>query len=235
MAQHNNEHLTIAQLSAYLDRELTSDELALFDAHLQTCQSCQQALTDLRLASSLLHAMPQVTTPRSFTLLLDLPTSAEGVLHRGAHTPLNLARRQSTWRRSLRILSSVAAVLGLLFILTGLGGFTRISNSSSSSAVTTAGSSISSGSAPSSASSTKGEISPQVVPATRSTLPAGQTDHGVYTTSPPAQSTSGEPFSLPSALNPGLPEGRLVIGLLIFVLGILGFAATRRNSRKTFP
>ena len=72
MAQYSNEHLTTAQISAYLDKELAADELSLCQAHLQSCQACQDLLTDLRLTSALLHGLPQVEVPRSFALPLKI-------------------------------------------------------------------------------------------------------------------------------------------------------------------
>ena len=61
-------HLTTEQLSASLDKQLTPQEQAFFDAHLHTCVRCQHALTELRRTVALLHAMPQPVLPRSFTL-----------------------------------------------------------------------------------------------------------------------------------------------------------------------
>ena len=61
-------HPTIEQLSAYLDGQLSSGELSECDTHVETCQQCQQMLAELRETVALLHALPQPTLPRSFTL-----------------------------------------------------------------------------------------------------------------------------------------------------------------------
>ena len=62
------EHLTTEQLSAFLDKQLTPQEQAFFDAHMQSCSRCQNALGELRRTVVLLHALPQPSLPRSFTL-----------------------------------------------------------------------------------------------------------------------------------------------------------------------
>jgi hypothetical protein len=62
-------HLTTEQLSALLDNQLTPDESEeSYQAHLQTCEQCQQELSALRQTVRLLREMPQPPLPRSFTL-----------------------------------------------------------------------------------------------------------------------------------------------------------------------
>src|SRR5438270_13480242 len=69
VTQHEHPgHLTTEQLSAFLDKQLTLQEQAFFDAHLQVCSQCQQALAELRRTVVLLRAMPRIDVPRSFTL-----------------------------------------------------------------------------------------------------------------------------------------------------------------------
>ena len=116
MVQHNNAHLTIAQLSAYVDKELAPEELALCEAHIQICQPCQAALADLRLTSTLLNGMPMVEVPRSFTLPTNMIVLPETPAASKAQTrqPERLGR---VLRRTLRTLSTVAAVLGLKLLL----------------------------------------------------------------------------------------------------------------------
>ena len=52
------------RLSAYLDRELTGEELLVLRAHLSVCPECRQAETELRLLKSLLG---QMTAPEPST------------------------------------------------------------------------------------------------------------------------------------------------------------------------
>jgi len=58
VAQENH-HLTTEQLSAHLDGQLSDLEQSQLEAHLKTCEWCQQALTDLRRTVALLHALPR--------------------------------------------------------------------------------------------------------------------------------------------------------------------------------
>lgn len=236
MAQHNNEHLTMTQLSAYLDQELASGELALCTAHLHTCQPCQATLADLRLTSTLLHEMPQVEVPRSFVLpvnLVMLPTTpaSEEQYMRPA------SRGQYIVKRSLRALSTIAAVIGLVFILAG--ALATVSHGGNY-AVTTAAPQFSSNTAHTAA---QGSSTPRATPniqaeqpsltRTPAQTPTPQATPSNSPTKTPASLTStGDnppPSGLQSALDPSQPVGRLSIGLILLLLGILGILGTRRS------
>lgn len=226
MAQQSNEHLTITQLSTYRDQELAPDELALCDAHLQTCQHCQETLADIQLTTAMLRRLPQVEVPRSFAL----PENIAVIAHTPEHSqpqPLRIASRRPVWKRALRSVSALAAVLGALFILTGaLGGLPtgRTATSTSNLAAHAPGQT------PPQTTTGKGEVSP-------STHPAPQTP----TLEPTEQATAAEQnggtqdnnnlqshvaSSLPDA---GTSAGQLEIGLPLLLLGILGIAFTRRS------
>lgn len=233
MVQHSNEHPTIAQLSAYVDKELASDEQAQCDAHLQSCARCRAELADLRLTSALLRKMPQVEAPRSFTLPLTmavLPTTPD----RESVRRLQPARSQYVLKRSLRALSTLAAVIGLIFILTGVfSSFPRISP--------TASTQRSNAALPvASASPIFGTRTPPEAHVTQQTVhaTAQAATNGPRPTSAPTSPSVGsaqppEPqFNLPSALDPGQPEGRLSIGAALLLLGILGFLLARRPQRE---
>lgn len=238
MGQHTNEHLTIAQLSAYLDKELTRDELALCEAHLQACPRCRAVLADLRATSALLQRMPQVEVPRSFVLpsnIAVLPAASE----RQEPRRVQSLRSQSGIKRSLRALSTLAAVIGLLFILVGAlsslphGGY----------ATNTASAPISSGLAPNrpttppafgtrNATSPPGRTTVQAAGA-QATARAQhrQTPEPTPTAAPATSTPDGTPgpqASLPAVLDPGQPEGRLSIGAVLLLLGMLGVLLTRR-------
>src|SRR5512145_2425841 len=69
------------KLGAYLDGELNERSQRAMQAHLETCQSCQNELEKLRHLSSLLHAapLPEFTPAGRFTsqLMLQLPRRKE--------------------------------------------------------------------------------------------------------------------------------------------------------------
>lgn len=233
MVQHNNEHPTTAQLSAYVDHELAQDELALWDAHVQTCQQCQGALDDLRLTSALLRGMPQVEVPRSFALPLNIAVLPETPAHTEPRSRQS-GRGHFIFKRSLRTLSTIAAVIGLVFILAG--AFTSLPHGGAMpSASNTSGISQS---APVQSPTLAGHASP----ATRATqrpeeIPAATQRATPTPASTPAVSRvpgNGEVDqtpSIPPLLDLGQPAGRLGIGSVLFLLGLLGVLVTRRLQR----
>lgn len=219
------EHLTTEQLSAFLDKQLTPPEQAFFDAHLQSCQRCQGVLGELRRTVALLHAMPQPQLPRSFTL-------PAGISH------VQVARPQPTRRvlpytlqGTVRAVSALAAVVAIIFILSGL--LTNVHLTSNGA--------ISSASAPS-AGTTNGTTHP---PSARPDLTqAPRTQNGtptasstVTTPTPAATSKSdstlkGDPTNpptLPPFLDISQPAGRLALGALLLLLSIMGIITTRRR------
>ncbi|HZR42867.1 MAG TPA: zf-HC2 domain-containing protein [Ktedonobacteraceae bacterium] len=132
MSQYDR-HLTTEQLSAYLDKQLPEEEQAEYDAHLKTCEQCQQALAGLRQTVVLLRALPQPKLPRSFVLPADTvftPLSIEEDLpsaQEEAHpvTPISIAQartrrraRSGYGRNFMRIMSGLVAVLGVVLVLT---------------------------------------------------------------------------------------------------------------------
>ncbi|MGH2480232.1 MAG: hypothetical protein ACRDHW_11300 [Ktedonobacteraceae bacterium] len=238
MAQHNKEHLTITQLSAYLDQAMASDELELCAAHVQLCQPCQSTLTDLRLTSSLLHGMSQVEVPYSFALpanfaVLPVTPTSEGQLAR------RWGRGPYIAKRTLRALSTIAAMIGLIFIL--LGAFSTVSHMGNNAASMTAPRQTA-GSAHNAATATNQRtLEPHSTSSTRDTA-TGSASTSTQTPAP-SPTASGSPTptlnnglapgasqpTLPLALDPGQPEGRLSIGATLLLLGILGLLWTRRR------
>jgi hypothetical protein len=55
-------------LSAYADGDLETARLRELEAHLATCESCQQELAELQATKGLLQQLPQVRAPRSFAI-----------------------------------------------------------------------------------------------------------------------------------------------------------------------
>ena len=243
------EHLTTEQLSAFLDKQLTPQEQAFFDAHLQSCQRCQNALTELRRTVTLLHAMPQPQLPRSFTLPATLSQTQTA---RPQPQPARQGRVLSyTLQRTVRTVSTLAAAVAIIFILSGLLANVHPGGGETTSAGPVYGTK-SNGTVHSPAAepdATKGAQAqgstpravgtptmnghqtgtPKASSATTPTpvptsTPANGVSNGTGTTGPP---------TLPPALDLGQPEGRLTLGALLLLLSIAGLIATRRRRRNT--
>ncbi|HEY0755708.1 MAG TPA: zf-HC2 domain-containing protein [Ktedonobacteraceae bacterium] len=250
MAQHSNEHLTITELSAYLDNELTPEELALCSAHIQGCQSCQTALADLRLTSALLASMPQAAVPRSFVLPANV-----AVLPETPATLTKIPRRPSAqasliWQRSLRAVSTLAAVLGLLIFLVGALSVLPHVESTASSGTTAASRSepAQNPSAPTQQASVPTRANEQtpaqeLSPHVSATREATATSISVLTPAPTSVDNGARHTStsqaapsiptLPATLDLSQPAGRLTIGGILLLLGILGLLITRLLARAS--
>lgn len=239
MAQLHDKHLTTEQLSAFFDKQLSSEEQAVFDAHLSTCQQCQRKMADLRLTIALLRAMPEEEVPRSFVLPSILAPSPERTIRQG-NTIRPLANKQprrfNTLRRSIRVVSTLAAVLGLMFIISGLLSPMRFGASESA---TTAAPTSTFGHAntPHTAVSTpKVEDThlarPQAGAATATTTPGATPTPGPTGTATAKASTvtpsDQGPTALPS-LDFSQPLVRLGFGVLLLALSIFILVVTRRR------
>lgn len=243
------EHLTTEQLSAFLDKQLTPQEQAFFDAHLQSCQRCQNALAELRRTVVLLHAMPQPPLPRSFTL----PASVSRTPQPAHPQPVRQGRiLRYTLRRSVRAVSTLAAAVAVIFILSGLLANVHFGGGGASTAGSTF-SNVNGGPVHSPAAvepnATGAAQTQGSTPKAAATPIMGEHHNGTPTASPvttptpaptstPTQGvnnsvgTTGPP-TLPPALDPGQPAGRLTLGALLLLLSIAGLIATRRRRRNT--
>jgi anti-sigma factor RsiW len=110
------QHLTTEQLSTYLDEQLSAAERGGADEHLATCKQCQQVLTELRETVVLLHALPQPALPRSFVL----PSETSIADKSAAGSEAAYRRRPAYIWTMLRAISALAAVFGLVMLLSGL-------------------------------------------------------------------------------------------------------------------
>ena len=237
MAQLHDEHLTTEQLSAFFDRQLSSEEQAVFDAHMSTCQQCQNNLADLRLTVALLRAMPEEQVPRSFVLPGALaPVPVRTIREDTTITPI--ARKQharfNTLRRSVRVVSALAAVLALLIIVSGL--LPQLHYGANESA-TTAAPVSSSGSAntthapvqtpnvqkPTDVQSNARTVTPSPV-ASQTPGPTGTATTKASTVAPNDQSPSVLP-----AIDFSQPVVRLSLGVLLLALSIIVLVVTRRR------
>lgn len=237
MAQLHDKHLTTEQLSAFFDRQLSSEEQAVFDAHMSTCQQCQNNLADLRLTVALLRAMPEEQVPRSFVLPGALaPVPVRTIREDTTITPI--ARKQharfNTLRRSVRVVSALAAVLALLIIVSGLlpplhyganeSATTAAPVSSSGSANTThAPVSTPNVQKPTDVQSNARTVTPSPV-ASQAPGPTGTATTKASTVAPNDQSPSVLP-----AIDFSQPVVRLSLGVLLLALSIIVLVVTRRR------
>ncbi len=240
MAQEQNEHLTIEQLSAFLDRQLSSQELAECDAHVQHCQQCQGLLADLRLTTGLLRGLPPPELPHSF--VLPMPIAEERPVR--LVTPMTRREghsRQNYLRRAVRVMSTIAAVVGLFFILSGLfttlltlphGGAgvaasapapsytgSRTSPTGTVEAMTP-GFASTRRAANGAFTNDQAGVTPRV-PAPTPVTTGTAAPNTVLSNEGPQQSQQAEPGPTISSL-PG-------VGVILLVLGVLGVALTRRR------
>lgn len=228
---HSNEHLTIARLSAYLDGEGTESELALCAAHVGTCPQCQAVLADLRVTCTLLREMPRVDVPRSFVLppaLTVLPVPPGG----------GQPSRPPYLRRSLRVLSTLAALVGLLLVL--IGGFgllpqNRYAAPTSSAPLFNSAAGSSANTPPVSgtrgATTPPGHIIDQAAARATARAQGPRTPTGTPVSAVPGRAL-GPQVGLPAPLDPARPSERLDIGAGLLVLGLLGVVLTRRPRRR---
>jgi len=233
VAQHD-EHLTTEQLSAFLDKQLAPQEQAAFDAHVSTCQECQGKLADLRLTVALVRALPQEEVARSFVLPSRLVPVAERPLHRRAGaTPVTGQRRvrAHALQRAVRVVSTLAAVLALIFIISGILPLVHFGGGATS----TASYGSSAETKPSSNSTVMGRHVNGTATTDRPQAAGSGTPTPTPTQAARVQANTGSspstapPSPLPPALDLGQPEGRLALGALLLVLGIIGLIITRRR------
>lgn len=230
MPNQNDRHLTTEELSALLDEQLSDQERTAFEAHLATCEQCRGMLNDMRQMAALLHALPAPELPRSFALPLDtkFTPADEPVL---ADAPIQLATRRNQKRSRLplvlRTLSTVAAVVGLVFLLSGVfqsihvGGGTADSGSASSTAR-----------GPQAANEHASAVPKTVKPRTSTETVTPQ-----IIKTPPVQATpvpySQPQISPPPALDPTSPGGQIGIGAFFLVLAVVCLLALVVQNRRS--
>ena len=236
--QQAKQHLTTTQLSTLLDGQLPIEEREFSDAHLTTCEQCQQELESLRQTKMLLRALPRSALPRSFTLPLstqqtDTPTASASPIAPVIpiadynRTPRQGSRNRSRNRGSyyaqtaLRTIGTLAAMVGLVLLLSSLIPFINGSGHE------TANSSGNSTTLPATRQATPGG---PIAPNVRGTT-ATQPNTRPHTTPP---STSSRIF-LPPVLDISTGEGRAFFGALLFILGIIGLIIGRRREPSRGP
>ena len=251
MALENDGHLTTEQLSTLLDKQLAAQEWVELNTHLRACQQCQRRLADLRQTVALLHALPQAELPRSFLLPASAQLAPEHRLQTvhnevgvGEHGRRVLpiaqarARNRSVFQRSMRVLSTVAAVVGFLLIASGFlvgahiggGGISATSNTSGGASQGTASSAANpQNNVPSSHTATVGPVKPgAAVP--------GVTETPSQRLAPAPSPTPNHNLSLPAVFDLGTSHGLELVGLILLVLGFMGLivmGVARRRAMRT--
>lgn len=267
MAQHgsnggNDRHLTTEQLSALLDNQLPADEQATYEAHLNTCRQCQRAMANLRQTVALLHALPQPPLPRSFTLPASMGVAQDQMeqpeqLRQLRPVPALASRRRDrsdnrrayAVRRTVRAISTIAAVIGLVFLLSSFvtslphgGGASSTTSSGTSNGGASSGTSMGTHQA-------QGATSPHYqtpVNQCASHAPTPGACHAATTgptptttpvplPTPTPTQTAGQnsPYDQTNQANapPDLnsPQAHLAYGAVLLLIGLLGVALTRRK------
>ena len=236
MAHIHNGHLTTGQLSASFDKQLSPQEQAIFDAHISACQECQNKLSDLRLTAALLHALPEAEVPRSFILPNNVSILPDRTMRQDtsfAPIPQRQRQQRSVLRRSVRIVSTLAAVLALCFIISGMlpliysgASYTASSTSSGSTmapvdhGAATPGVQQSSNAVQGSAATTPPtETAHSLTPNSKATLPSSA-DHSA---------NQGQSPAIPPIIDFSQPLVRLGAGVLVLAISIIVLMVTRRR------
>lgn len=232
-------HPTIEQLSAYLDGQLSSGELSECDAHVETCQQCQRTLAELRETVALLHALPEPTLPRSFILPADMAVGRLAPVQPLPPASLHATPRRRAWpsyvRGIVRTVSTIAAVIGIVFFLSGLIGIAPAGGG----AITASGSvqthAPTAGQQDEASTPSRYAQSRSATPGTPMPTP-GATPANEYTKSPPKgphptvqQTNWPNPLQfLLQVFDVSTPGGRVLLGSVLLIVGLAGFVFFRR-------
>lgn len=92
-------------LSEYIDNSLNSENKSLVERHIETCEACSKELESLRMTVQLLHRVPEVPAPRSFTVTVPQPR------RESAFGPASL--------RWLRPATAIVVAIALVVLLMG--------------------------------------------------------------------------------------------------------------------
>ena len=265
-----DQHLTTEQLSTLLDStdfssteviESDQDNLADLQLHLSGCELCQQELAELRQTVALLRALPQPKLPRSFALPAGIQQSPA---HTASVTPSSKrpttipgkqrrTKRTTTLRIIMQTVSGLAAVVGILFVLSSLfnvipflsssnNGGNGITGPYRSSGIDRNGSLVTPDTADTNASderqnnAQRGDAKQQTQPSTTSAATVSpqptQSAKGVSSTQPDYQS-----IAQPSNTLQDIPlfilsaQGRMGTGILLFLLGACGFSYFKQHTK----
>ncbi len=96
-------------LSEYIDNRLDDEKKTLIERHLQTCEACSKELESLQMTVQLLHRVPEVPVPRSFTVTASEPK-----------------RERALGPGSLRWLRPATAVIAIALVVLLAGDFLNV-------------------------------------------------------------------------------------------------------------
>ncbi|HBE28724.1 MAG TPA: hypothetical protein DDW25_07515 [Ktedonobacter sp.] len=236
-------HLTTEELSAFLDRRLSPTEQEACKAHLESCQQCQRALASLQQTVSLLRAMPQPTVPRSFALSPRV-TYLQEPAARPVEPTKPAARRRWPYyaQRSLRALSTIAAIIGFIFLLSGVlpllhsGAGITSSTSSGNQTESKPQATHTSATLNPDQKATANAVKPAPTPGNPSTPHTSQpgSTPAVAVKTPQAQHSNNtqKQIQAPPIIDLNIPLARQELGLALLIIGIIGILITRRRSAK---
>ncbi|MBA2288351.1 MAG: zf-HC2 domain-containing protein [Ktedonobacteraceae bacterium] len=241
MAQQH-EHLTIEQLSAFLDKQLAPQEQAACEAHMRSCTQCQQSLAQIRQTVALLHALPQAELPRSFVLPADSVPAPMRTHSQQASNIIPMARRQHpAWthiaRSSLRAVSTIAAVVAIVFMMSSLLAVLPTHSNNASTAAPSAFNGTGAGRTPPTAQSARSQPHATAATHTASTNnDATKTPTSSPSPTPQTQQNQhevgGEAPPGPPSFDLSMPGSRLLVGAILLLLSILGIFFTRRRQPR---
>ena len=238
MAQTQNEHLTTEQISASVDKQLSPQEQAVFDAHISSCQQCQNKLSDLRLTTTLLYSLPVEEVPRSFVLPDNVSILPDRTIRQDALVtalPQRQRSQRSLLRRSVRIVSTLAAVLALCFIISGMLPliYSGAGNSASSTSSGTTMAPVNHGAAtpgvnqPSNAFPAEGSATTNSPTETAHSLSPNGT--ATVPSSADHSTNQGQSPGIPPIIDFSQPLVRLGAGVLVLAVSIIVLIVTRRR------
>lgn len=233
-----HQHLTTEQLSAFIDKQLSVEEQGHVDEHLKQCEQCQLWLQELRQTVMLVHALPQPQLPRSFALPADVLVAPLPIqTAHASHVTATRRTRLSRVRTAISVVSTLAAVVGIVFLLSGFLSFSRMA---ASSATATSGSASSSSSTSSGVSSQAPQVkqagTPRPISTAMSTSISQATASFALQATATAQSKDqpGPAQNAPSSTTPPVspfdlsqPFGLITIGMILLILGCVGFIYLR--------
>jgi hypothetical protein len=240
-----DQHLTTEQLSVLLDNTLSSAERDACNAHLQSCLLCQHALASLQQTVALLRAMPKPALPRSFALSTGV-TYLQDAPPRQVEATITPPRRR--WphyvQRSLRAMSTIAAVIGFIFLLSGVLPLLIHGGGGSTTATSTSAPSSNNGTQPNAAATNSTPTLGQAKPTSNDKPTPGQTPHAGKTPAAATASPAVQDRQHKQSPNPVQPPPPIIdfneplvrqgVGLILLVIGIIGVIVTRRwAARRT--
>jgi hypothetical protein len=183
-------------LSDYVDSSLSSEDKSFVERHLHTCEACSKELESMRMTVQLLHRVPEVPVPRTFTVTVPKP------------------KRESAFgTASLRWLRPATAIVAIALVALLAGDFSHAFVNS------TGGNATYIQSAPSSATEQQVLVT---VPGIMGKMPlaaakaVGYTNYSILPPSPPSGATT-EPVPVPGFLGiegsgwPAEPTGHVVV------------------------